>query len=578
MSNIYDKASLVLIPSGTKTSKVYSQKPTNGDGDFTFSRSTAATRVNASGNIEKETSNLLVQSNTFDTTWVNVNTTETGGQSDKDGGSTAWLLSKSAASARIEQSVSQSGVQTFSLFAKAGSLNWVRLNVHTAWAYYDLANGVVGSDINNIVDHNIYDVGGGWYRCELVVNLTATIARIYPAQNDGDVSGTSGNIVIQDAQLEQGLVARNYIETTTTAIYGGITDNVPRLDYTDSSCPALLLEPQRTNLLAHSEHIEGYLKERVIITANSITSPEGVQNAAKINADSSPNNTHNAYLGPYTNTAGNVTYSGFFKKGEYNWVHFGGGAASSKTWFNLNTGVVGSQSSDVVTASMIDFGNGWYRCIAVVNYASTSNYVEFGPASVDNSRVISGTPIGGIYCWGIQFEDSASYATSYIPTYGSAVTRNEDVFKVSDVGTNNLITNDAFTLFVDIASVQDSVNSFRDLVAIFGSKNFRIETRTNGQVRAQQIGMVTSGDDFNSVTIGTYSNTKFAFTFTTSQCKIYVDGALHSTYNGVYTHDFNVLSVRNSSSLGAELKNEYRKVMLFPTAITDQEAIDLTTI
>ena len=79
--SIYDKASLVLIPSGTKTSKVYSQKPVNGDGDFTFSRSTAATRVNADGNIEKETQNLLCRSNTFDTTWVNSSSTETGGQS-----------------------------------------------------------------------------------------------------------------------------------------------------------------------------------------------------------------------------------------------------------------------------------------------------------------------------------------------------------------------------------------------------------------------------------------------------------------------------------------------------------------
>ena len=49
MSNIYDKSSLVLIPSGTKTGKVYSQKPVSGDGDFTFTRSSAATRVNASG-------------------------------------------------------------------------------------------------------------------------------------------------------------------------------------------------------------------------------------------------------------------------------------------------------------------------------------------------------------------------------------------------------------------------------------------------------------------------------------------------------------------------------------------------
>ena len=61
MANIYDKSSLVLIPSGTKTGKVFSQKPVSGDGDFTFTRASAATRVNADGNIEKETQNLLLQ-------------------------------------------------------------------------------------------------------------------------------------------------------------------------------------------------------------------------------------------------------------------------------------------------------------------------------------------------------------------------------------------------------------------------------------------------------------------------------------------------------------------------------------
>ena len=69
--SIYDKASLVLIPSGTKTSKVYSQKPVNGDGDFTFSRSTAATRVNADGNIEKETQNLICRVIALILTWYN---------------------------------------------------------------------------------------------------------------------------------------------------------------------------------------------------------------------------------------------------------------------------------------------------------------------------------------------------------------------------------------------------------------------------------------------------------------------------------------------------------------------------
>ena len=69
---------------------MYSQKPVNGDGDFTFSRSTAATRVNADGNIEKETQNLLLQSNTFDTTWTDNMLTITSGQAGYDGTNDAW--------------------------------------------------------------------------------------------------------------------------------------------------------------------------------------------------------------------------------------------------------------------------------------------------------------------------------------------------------------------------------------------------------------------------------------------------------------------------------------------------------
>jgi len=82
--SIYDKSSLVLIPSGTKTGKVYSQKPVSGDGDFTFTRASAATRVNADGNIEKETQNLLLQSN-FSSSWSATVATMTGGQSGYDG-------------------------------------------------------------------------------------------------------------------------------------------------------------------------------------------------------------------------------------------------------------------------------------------------------------------------------------------------------------------------------------------------------------------------------------------------------------------------------------------------------------
>jgi hypothetical protein len=50
--------SLALFPSGIKASKVYSVLPTDGSGDFDFSRASSATRVNSEGLIELVTSNV----------------------------------------------------------------------------------------------------------------------------------------------------------------------------------------------------------------------------------------------------------------------------------------------------------------------------------------------------------------------------------------------------------------------------------------------------------------------------------------------------------------------------------------
>ena len=261
--SIYDKASLVLIPSGTKTSKVYSQKPVNGDGDFTFSRSTAATRVNASGNIEKVTQNLLLQSNSFSTSpFTTSNTSVTSGQSGYDGTTDAWSLTSNGTNGfeNLHQIISFSGVYTISVYAKQGTNNYLTIRTlgDDLRVQFKLDDGThstaYGSPINTFME----DAGSGWYRCGFTANFSsATYVLFYP-----QIIGitTAGNIIIQDAQLEQGMVARDYIETTTAAVEGGITVNVPRLDYTDSSCPALLLEPQRTNVLTHSEYLGGGVK------------------------------------------------------------------------------------------------------------------------------------------------------------------------------------------------------------------------------------------------------------------------------------------------------------------------------
>ena len=276
--SFFDDASLVFLPSGQagKDTKAYSIKPTNGDGDFTFSRSTAATRVNASGNIEKETQNLLTRSkslNIISGGWGLSNATSATA-ADFDGGNAANELTGTGF---IYQPLTGfSGVHTFSVYVKAGTWEGVRIRIDIAsnspQAYFNLSTGVLYSGANYI-DAKITDVGNDWYRITITGNVVSpNNLRIYPV--DTTSVGGTGNIILYKAQAEQGLVARDYIETTTTAVYGGITDNVPRLDY-QGSCPALLLEPQRTNLFTQSEYFgsDWILQSNVNLTYNDIESP-----------------------------------------------------------------------------------------------------------------------------------------------------------------------------------------------------------------------------------------------------------------------------------------------------------------
>ena len=64
-------------------------------------------------------------------------------------------------------------------------------------------------------------------------------------------------------------------------------DNVPRIDYTGGGCPHILAEPQRTNLVTYSEVISNLTlltggAGTYTITDNYTDSPEGVQNASRV--------------------------------------------------------------------------------------------------------------------------------------------------------------------------------------------------------------------------------------------------------------------------------------------------------
>ena len=67
MSNLLDKASIILTPTAYNNGEALCVKPSDGSGDFDFSRNSAATRVNAQGLVENVQilSSNLVQNGSF---------------------------------------------------------------------------------------------------------------------------------------------------------------------------------------------------------------------------------------------------------------------------------------------------------------------------------------------------------------------------------------------------------------------------------------------------------------------------------------------------------------------------------
>jgi len=205
--SFYTDASLVMIPSGYKTSKVYSAKPVDGSGDLTFTRSNdTATRVNSSGLIERVRTNVAWPSEDYTTNWVPKNGVVTANTTANpiDGAITADTFTVNTAINQrtgVEKNfTTQVGDVTASTYFKYSNNQWVFLAIYDTnnavyrTAAFDIQNGVAGVTSSGATS-TITSVGGGWHRCSLTYPI-ATSTNIYHAQGilNSNTTGVIANV------------------------------------------------------------------------------------------------------------------------------------------------------------------------------------------------------------------------------------------------------------------------------------------------------------------------------------------------------------------------------------------------
>lgn len=582
----FDDASLVMIPSGYKDQKVYSVKPLDGSGDLTFSRASGATRVASNGLIEKVRTNQVLQSQTFDNaSWVKYNSSVTANSTTApDGTSTAdTLVDNTANDIHVTyQSIALSaGEHTISCYAKANTLSHLSIYIFDGTNFFssgifNLSNGTV-SGAGSIVS-----AGNGWYRVSFTATIGSGSGNVYIALSNGSTisyAGTGQSIYIWGYQVETG-VATDYIATTSAAVSVGPVSGLPRLDYLGSTCGKLLLEPQRTNKITYSENqgptgTNWYPSTTWTVTNNTVTSPSGYQDADTL-TETTSNGFHSGYFNATIDNAytGTYTISAFAK---YNGRFFvlSPKGSTERTYFNLQTGTVAQLGGGGVTAKIEDYGNGWYRCSVTCSYTNENVNFEHLLASAVGTLQYTGNGTSGVHIWGCMAEAGA-YATSYIPTLGSSVTRVADA--CSKTGITSLIGQTEGTFFVEfnfdgrydsngIIPIVTRTSNNEAYVFISGAGSLLCEIVVGGVPQASISG-----------SIGAVGLKKIAFAYKANDFAVYLNGVQIGTDTSGSVGAMADLNVGSYHSSGYSTMNGINQALLFKTRLSNSDLATLTSL
>jgi hypothetical protein len=323
----------------------------------------------------------------------------------------------------------------------------------------------------------------------------------------------------------------------------------PRIDFSNDAKGALLLEPTRSNKITNSEQfVDAPIGNTNMdlfsgaITNNDTTSPNGNVTAMKFTIGGTSSSLLRIYQSDLSTSSDN-TFSIYAKKGTAN-----------------------SLSIDITDVTVVNsiLTDEWQR-ISVTNISTSSKFIDVE---------VLGNVGEYIYIFGLQLEQS-SYATSYIPTQGSAVTR---VAENITQTTPNLSNSQEVTAFIDLGArpltgINSTSNNFR---LDFGAGNTRIIYNQNGSSNHRiELNINGSATYYTLSNLLTTTRVKIGVSVTPTTLVIYANGVEYHSVSIAGADWSNLLAIETSitESIGNIKINDFK---VYNTALTDAELIALT--
>jgi hypothetical protein len=212
----------------------------------------------------------------------------------------------------------------------------------------------------------------------------------------------------------------------------------------------------------------------------------------------------------------------------------------------------------------------WTRVTQTFTKTGSGNIIVYSAYRIDGTSTLFNA-----YIWGAQLE-LASYATSYIKTEGSAVTRVAETCEGADV--SNIISNQG-TLYIEFDYLKETFSSGQYIFALGTDSNNVIWLRKESGANTSTARIRTSSNNQyteSGIDIPTGIN-KYAVTFSTSGSTIYLNGTeIYSTTSSLTLPAFSTINFNLFSNSG-DLFQETKDLRIYNTALTDQELASLTT-
>lgn len=515
---------------------------------------------------------------------------------------------------------SSATTHTFSVYAKAGTLNGIIIRIDNVNnAAVDLINSTTAEshiNLNTMVQKRsafmttkVTRAGGQWVRVAVTFRAAFDNVNIYPADGlttaEGGTGADSdaGHIFIQHPQLEVGEVATDYSDNFS---FAGPLLNMPRIDYEDTD-PHLRLEPTRMNLVKHSEYFAhsswnnaNQTKHGGFVFVSGQESPSGQKGVFKFTATTGGFgsqighvSTENMRDGAAHTTGDVITNSIWIKR-----------AAGSST-INLKFRNVNNQVG--LTTTLTD-ADGWKK----ISVTAKQILAEGDTPAPDLRHYINIENSGdAVYVWGAQQEESVAstknpsiydsttggnntqhFVTSYIPTYGAVVTREEEgsptnsavgADAVSDL--SEFFDGDDWTLYFELEEnplyVRDnSSGGIRLSNGNLQAGSIRIYRNSSEGVRFRALLSPTTGDD-QAVNLGNVTKVAIKRVRSTGVFTFYGDGsaidANLTDSNGRLTNSNFDVSMDDLHIRGFGSLMKLKGFKLFNEALTDAQLATLTS-